>query len=206
MALHAARKELCRMLAEVNTMLNSVISLITHPGKKKKKTATNISQSEDMLDYLEREIVSFLSSITTVETSLRQSSEIADYIGVASDIERMGDHCESLHHLLSRRYDKKIDMTHAAQKELLKIADRVSEFIVLLQDKLNDPAKRITRQATACESAINKMRGKMRKGHIKRLSQQKHSVAGGLIYIDMLTHFERMGDHAYNIASALGPE
>ena len=46
----------------------------------------------------------------------------------------------------------------------------------------------------------------MRKEHIHRLRDGLCDVDSGLIFIDMLTSFEKIGDHAFNVAEMLAGE
>jgi len=57
--------------------------------------------------------------------------------------------------------------------------------------------------ATVIENRINELRFEMRRDHVSRLNEGICDVNSGLIFIDMLTSFEKMGDHAYNIAQGI---
>ena len=206
MALHAARAELGRMLEEVDSMLGRILMLVSSPDRKLGKVADAIRQSEETVDYLEKEITEYLVSVTRLETSMQQSHEITGLLHAVSDAERMGDHCESLVKLLNRRYDKKLEFSELASKEITEIGDRVSGFIKLLRDNLETPAGDVMQKARTIEQSINDMRKRMRKEHVERLKSGNCDVGTGLIFIDMLTSFEKMGDHSFNIAQMLGGE
>lgn len=203
MALHAARSELGRMLGEVETMLSRVLMLISAPDKKLGKVAEAVQMSEQTVDYLEKEITEYLVSVTRLETSMEQSQEIAGLLNAVGDVERIGDHCESILKLLARRYDKKLDLTDLAMKELNEIGDQVMEFLGLLKENLQDPDADVLPRARHVENRINGMRKAMRKGHVFRLQDGTCDVQSGLLFIDMLTSFEKMGDHSYNVAEML---
>jgi phosphate:Na+ symporter len=206
MALHAARQEILRMINEVESMLGRVLMLISSPEKKMSKVADAISSSEQVVDYLEKEIIEYLASVSRMEVSIEQSHEIAGYIGAVSDIERIGDHCESLHKLLVRRYDKKLKLSEDTIKNLVKIGDKVHAFINLIRDNLKESEQSIMVKARDFENSINEMRKKMRKEYIQGLNQGTCDVSSGIMTIDMLTSFEKMGDHAYNVAQMLAGE
>ncbi len=206
MALHAARGELGHMLEEVETMLSRVLMLVASPEKKLGKVADAVLLSEQKVDFLQKEITEYLVSVTRLETSLQQSQEITGMINTVSDVERMGDHCESLLKLLARRYDKKLDLSDRAIKELNEIGERVLEFLKLLRDNLQDPAADVLPRARHIENKINEMRRAMRKEHVVRLQDGSCDVLSGLLFIDMLTSFEKMGDHSYNVAEMLAGE
>ena len=43
----------------------------------------------------------------------------------------------------------------------------------------------------------------LREHHVDRLKQHKCSAKNGMIYLDLLTNLERIGDHAENIATSV---
>ncbi len=206
MALHAARSELLRMLEIVESMLINVRKLIASPDKKMSKVADEILASEQIVDMLEREISVYLVPVTRMDISFRQSQEVGGIINAVSDIERMGDHCEALLKLARRRYDKKLAPTEEAVKELNEIGDRVQGFLALLRENMFASSDLPMDKAHEFENSIDDMRKRSRKGHVARLNKQECSVNQGLIHIDMLTSFEKIGDHAFNVAQMLAGE
>ena len=206
MALHAARNEMKRMLEEVEGMLARVMELISSPDKKLGKVADQILASEQVVDLLEKEISEYLVPVTRMDTSYEQGQEIAGILNAVSDIERMGDHCEALLKLTRKRYDKKLPLTEAAMKDLLELGVRVQDFIDLLKENMFGAKHDLMARAREIEDSIDDMRKRIRKGHIARLNQQECNVSQGLIYIDMLTSFEKMGDHSFNVAQMLAGE
>ena len=50
------------------------------------------------------------------------------------------------------------------------------------------------------EQQIDDMTEALRQHHVDRLKQHKCSAKNGMIYLDILTNLERIGDHAENIA------
>jgi phosphate:Na+ symporter len=206
LALHAARSELKRMLDEVESMLGRLLMLISAPEKKLGAVAEAVRASEETVDNLEMEITEYLVAVTRVETSLEQSQEITGLLHAVGDAERMGDHCESILKLLARRYDKKLVLSDRAAKELTEIGDKVAEFLALLRENLIEPKGDVMPRARLIEDRINELRRQMRKGHVERLQDGSCEVLSGLLFIDMLTSFEKMGDHAYNIAEMIAGE
>jgi phosphate:Na+ symporter len=206
MALHAARSELKRMIEEVESMLSKVRQLIASPDKKMGRIADEILASEQVVDMLEREISEYLVSVTRMDTSLEQSHEIAGIIHAVSDVERMGDHCESLLKLARRRYDNKLEFSESASKELADLGERAQDFLGLIREHMFVSSERIMVKAREFEDSIDEMRKRARDGHIRRLNEQECSVNVGLVYIDMLTSFEKIGDHSFNVAQMLAGE
>jgi phosphate:Na+ symporter len=91
-------------------------------------------------------------------------------------------------------------------KDIMEIGHEVQDFIRMLVNHIFDASGDIMKQSIAYEDNINRLRKHIRKGHIKRLNAQTCSVQQGLIFIDMLTSFEKMGDHAFNVAEVFAGE
>ncbi len=202
-AIHAARSELNRMLEEVESMLQRVLMLISSPDKKLGKVAEAIAASEEIVDNLEKEITAYLVNVSRLEVSDRQSREIAGIINASHDLERIGDHCEVLLRLLRRAYDEKYQFSEEAINEAVEIGELVTQFIALLKKNVAAPSPELMTEARHLEDSVDEKRKVMRQGHIVRLREGKCEVEQGLIFIDMLTSFEKIGDHAFNVAEVL---
>ncbi len=53
------------------------------------------------------------------------------------------------------------------------------------------------------EDAIDDLERSLRNNHISRLHTGECAVKPGLIFIDMLHNFEKIGDHAFNVSEAI---
>jgi phosphate:Na+ symporter len=208
MALHAARNELKRMLEQVQLMLAAVLVIIKSADKKfNNKASEKILEQEHMVDMLEKEITEYLVSVARQETSFEQSHEITGIINAVSDIERMGDHCESLLKLARRLYDDKLKLTPGAIREIEEIGGQAGSFLKLLEKNIFVRNKaEVMPEAQKIEATIDDMRRRMRAGHVERLNDGRLAVSTGLVFIDMLTSFEKIGDHSYNVAQMLAGE
>ncbi len=50
---------------------------------------------------------------------------------------------------------------------------------------------------------IDKMERKFRKNHILRLNEGRCTAQSGMVFVDIVSNLERIGDHAVNIAEAI---
>jgi phosphate:Na+ symporter len=203
LAIQAARNELDRMFNEVEIMFDSVLEVISSPDKKMGKIAEAIQRSEGIVDMLEKEITEYLVSTSRHDISREQSHEIAGILQAVSDIERMGDHCESLLNLAIKKYEMNLPFSADAHTQIDEISGKVREFITLIRPYIIRPTRNFMEQADKVEDAIDMLEKKMRADHVSRLNEGKCIVQSGLVFIDMLTSFEKMGDHSYNVAQML---
>ena len=62
------------------------------------------------------------------------------------------------------------------------------------------------REILRLENAVDEKEKRLRKAHIKRLTKGKCTPEAGVLYSEVISGLERVGDHATNIAFALRPE
>ena len=203
MNLNQARLEIKRMMGIVLEMYEMVIDVFKNPNKKLGDVVEIIQTKENHTDLLEKEISNFLVKISQGKTTAEESSEISVFLHNVNDLERIADHCESILRLLRRKYDKNIKFSDRGKSHINEISDKVAEFLELIDENITKTSKNIMINADIIENRINELRKEMRKDHIKRLNEGVCDVPSGLIFIDMLTSFEKIGDHSYNIAEGI---
>lgn len=133
---------------------------------------------------------------------METSREINSLINIVNNTERIGDHAELIAKLVERKHRLKLAFTQQAEDDIKEIHKVVSEFLDLVIESIDNGRKDILPLAFALESRINEMEDTMREAHIHRLNSGICTVDAGLIFIDMLTSFEKIGDHCYNIVEA----
>ena len=57
--------------------------------------------------------------------------------------------------------------------------------------------------ANQAETIINNMRNKLRKDYLKKIQKGEFNIETGMIYINLIHSFEKVGDHIYNISEAI---
>ncbi len=206
LAIEESKRELARMADMVLGMLDSVMELFNKERKSPddyEKYAKKIGDMEIVVDGLEREITEFLVSVIRNTTSKDLSEEISEILNAVSNLERIGDHCEILLKQIRRIEENELSFTENATRDINKIAKRVRDQLELINDNITQRKTAIMSAANNVEGEINAMRHEMKKGHIDRLNRGVCDVNQGLIFIDMLNSFEKIGDHAYNIAQSI---
>ncbi|TNE51011.1 MAG: Na/Pi cotransporter family protein [Deltaproteobacteria bacterium] len=202
LALTAAHKELHRMSEHATEMFRSVMKLYRRYDQASKPLVERIEHCEDVLDNLEREIAQYLTEVSQHQLSAKSTKEVADLMNMAHNYEKIGDHCESLLRYLKRKYDNDVIFSKEGATQILELAQLVDEFLALIEANILAPTD-IMKGSNQLEKAIDKMRGELRDEHTQRLIKGECDVPAALIFIDMLTSFEKIGDHAFNIASYL---
>ncbi len=201
--LNQAMLEIRRMMGLAIEMYDLVINVFRNPDAKLGDVVESIEMKENTLDLLEKEISDFLVKISQNTISQEQSQAVSSKLHMVNDLERIGDHCENLLRLLRRKYESKLSFSETARGEVHEIASKVREFLQLLMDSFSPGQVNILPQAETIEDRIDEMRRSMRTRHVERLCTATCDVQSGLIFIDMLNNFEKIGDHALNIAQII---
>ena len=138
------------------------------------------------------------------DLSSEQSEKLPALIHAVNDVERIGDHAENLVELAQMKLDEKVKFSKKAAAETQKMYGLVDSMFAQTIEALrdNDPEKAFAVIET--EEKVNKLDKKLRNNHIDRLKSKKCKVPAGVIFLDMLTNFEKIGDHLTNIAQAVG--
>jgi len=105
--------------------------------------------------------------------------------------------------LQDRLNEHNLDFTDGARLEINGITVKAREMLMLINDNINSRKTNIMPNARALVTIINQMRSDLRLSHINRLTEGTCDIEQGLVFLDMLSSVEKIGDHAYNIAEAI---
>ena len=201
--INQARLETKRMVGIVVDMFDMVLDVFKNPQKKLGVVVEEIQKKENMTDILEKEISEYLVRVSQNNISQEQSYEISNLLHMVNDIERIGDHCENLLKLLRRKYDTKLEFSETAYQEIDEISSKVHDFLQLINNSIMASHANILTTADVIENRIDELRKELRQKHVTRLNEGACDVPSGLLFIDMLNSFEKIGDHAFNIAEEI---
>ena len=199
-ALGQARAEIIRMGEAVKIMYDDVINSISD---RKLKQLSKWRKSEDSLDNLQKEITQYLVQVMQKPILPEESKEIAALTRMTNNLERTGDEIENIAQLMEELIDQNLYISEGGMNDYKTISDEVRKFINYVVDAIKGDDKDIMPQAQEIENAINRMRDEMKGNHLMRLQSGACTVDPGLILVDMLTAFEKIGDFCYNIAQSV---
>lgn len=165
--------------------------------------AHDVFRIERVINSMEREIAGFLVKLSNTPLSEEQHFVVNGLFGTSHDIERVGDHADNLAELALYRVENKLDFSESAEGELRMLHERVlksyRESLLALQTGDVHIARRVVER----EGEIDHVQKTLRTSHIARMNRQQCSPGSGVIFLDILTNLERIGDHASKIAFAV---
>lgn len=201
--INRASLEIRHMSELVLEMFDMVMDVFRNPSDRLGAAVEEVGRMENAVDRLEKDISDFLVRVSQQKLSQEQSHSISAMLHMVNELERMGDHCESLLRYTRRKNDGGLEFSDQAMGQIDEIAGKVREFLVLLRDNIMAERPEVLPLAQVLEDRIDELRRDLKKGHIQRLNQGLCDVPSGLIFIDMLTSFEKIGDHAFNVAEGI---
>ena len=199
-AIVQARAEIVRMGEAVQLMYGDVIHSIED---RKLEELFKWRQREDIIDSLQKEIIQFLINVMQKRVSPEESKEIASLMRMANNLERAGDGVENIAELLEELIEGNLHLSEGGIHDYELISKKVEDFLNLIIEGIKAEDQEIMVRAQQLENDIDGMREDMRGNYIMRLQSGLCTVDPGLILVDMLTSFEKIGDFCYNVAQAV---
>jgi len=167
---------------------------------QQQKHAEMARQIEGALNNLDREITNYLISISSSNLSEAESAKHSALLDSVRDIERIGDHFENIIELIEYKTSNKINLTEHAHEDLHKMFDLTTLTVKQAVKALDLMDREEALVVLQKEEQIDKMERVFRKQHIIRMNEGLCSGSAGIVFVDIISNLERVGDHASNIA------
>ena len=164
------------------------------------KVAEKGHKTEEAINTIDEKLTRYLISLSGEALSQKESEVLTNILDSSRDLERIGDHAEALINLNDYLQRKNVQFSEAALEELAEIYHKTSEFV---KDALESVENNDFKKAQALierHEDINNMERVLRKTHIKRLNNGECSTQAGVNFIDIISHYTRVSDHAMNLA------
>ncbi|WP_195183698.1 Na/Pi cotransporter family protein [Streptococcus infantis] len=164
------------------------------------KVAEKGHKTEEAINTIDEKLTRYLISLSGEALSQKESEVLTNILDSSRDLERIGDHAEALLNLNDYLQRKNVQFSEAALEELAEIYLKTSDFV---KDALESVENNDLEKAQALierHEDINNMERVLRKTHIKRLNNGECSPQAGVNFIDIISHYTRVSDHAMNLA------
>ena len=193
------RNELHRMLEmarqNVDASFKAVLDKDTAPLER-------VEQRELYIDYLNKEISRYISRLIAIETNERGSKIVSCLFAISGNIERIGDHADNLAGYTKMLVRQNISFSQYAQEEVRRMRDvSIRAVSALLSGEAGQPEW--LAHVAQLEQIIDDMTDEFRRDQLARMRDGTCSDEACILYSELLTDFERIGDHVLNIAQEL---
>lgn len=161
-----------------------------------------ISGREAYLDYLDQEISKYIAKVIPLEMSAEDSRRVSGYFRIVENLERIGDHGMNIADHAAVIAKESVRLTGAAMKEVRIMKHLALDALHLLQESAGAPNEDMLVSVAKKEQQIDDMSRTFRDAQIQRMKEGACSAEAGILFSEMVTDFERIGDHALNIAES----
>lgn len=191
------RRELDRMAEIVKNNVNE--SFVTVLDGSSKRLA-EVEDTEETIDFLNKEISRYISDVIVYETNEHDSAQISAFFKISGNLERIGDHAMNISEYTKLMESKKIAFAPAAQEEIQKMQEVSRQAMQLICPLETITIERI-QEIAKFEQKIDDMTDLFRQNQLRRMRGGADESA--VLYSELLTDFERIGDHILNIGEAM---
>ncbi|MDR1018087.1 MAG: Na/Pi cotransporter family protein [Lachnospiraceae bacterium] len=196
-AVQAAFRETLRMGEVVKRALEKSKDLLF---TRNKEDIVLIKEDEHIVDKLCSGISDYVIKVSSLNISEAEHQTVAHLLQVLSDMERVSDYCENITEFTEHLIDKKLKFTEVASTQLKEMGEVINESYVLALECFEGNDKEIATKVIEKETRADDLEITIRSKHIKRLASGECDSEAGVVFLDALVCFERISDHARNIA------
>ena len=180
-------------LDNLNRAMNSLVTLDS-------EEIENVAEVEKNINFLNKTITDYLVKLTQSNIPIEDLQNIGAYFHVVNDIERIGDHATNIAETAQMRKEKDIEFSKEAFNEMAQMMDAVNLNLQYAIEMFSSRKMEHIEQVRETEDRIDNMEKEFQQNHVQRLTKNECTAEAGMLYSDILSGLERVGDHATNIA------
>lgn len=199
-AVSQIQSEVSHMLELARSNVSDAFDNILHWDSERFE---NVEKNEEYVDFLNAEISKYISALMSGEMTEQDAKTVSAYFKIIGNIERISDHAMNIAEyamLLNKKGYKADDEIYSEVEEM--------KYVTLDGLKLIDFSAGEMQQMTfvsvsMAEKNIDSLSEAYRSNQIERLRENKCSGDVSVVYSEMITDFERIGDHLLNIGELM---
>lgn len=199
-AVSQIRNEICHMielsLSNVKLSFENILSWSSDKTEQ-------VEKYEEYVDFLNAEISKYISSLMSCEMTEKDAQTISSFFKIIGNIERISDHAMNISEYAVLLNKKGHTVTDEAFAEIEEMKQAALSSIELLDFSKPSISHMTFVSISMAEKRIDSLSEAYRENQIDRLRENKCSGDISVIYSEMITDFERIGDHVLNIAELI---
>ena len=161
---------------------------------------SEIEQDEIYIDQFTDQTDRFLIGLSKAVETEWDDRQLDMLMQTVPSFERIGDYSTNLVELAERLQAENTSFSESAKKELTIICNAVDEILTITVDAFAKGDNEAAKAIEPLEETIDDMVMILKDRHTKRLKNGTCSISSGLVFMEALTHLERVSDHCSSIA------
>ncbi|MGD9497147.1 MAG: Na/Pi cotransporter family protein, partial [Armatimonadota bacterium] len=196
----ATLQELGRMARACRSMVRDCTEALLAPERA---DFDQLWGQDKAIDHLQESITEYLVALMEEDLPQHISRQLPAMLHVTNDFERVGDHCKNLIELAEERLQESLVWSDAAHATVREMAGMIDQMLELSVRAFAGGDGEIPARILDLEEAVNQATERGRAEHMERARAGICLALPGVIFLDTLMNYEKMGDHVRNVAHAL---
>ena len=204
-----------RMFETPSIALGNTVQEVVRMGEKARKSFTYAMEGlitrdskaidkafnyEKTVNTLHKSILDYLLKLSNTNINSDERIKADLLFHVVNDLERISDHAENIAEIDRLAVDGETKFSDIAKNEINEISDLLLKNINSAIEYIDTKNHDLYDEIEKTEEEVNMLVKQYRDEHMKRLSNGVCTVDSGILFLDLLTNFERISDHCSNIA------
>ena len=202
-AIQTADDEIIKMGQKAEAQVKLAMEAILESSKDK---AAKVEYEEETVDQMAGILTDFLIEINKLQLTEKQKEHVNNMFYTISDFERVGDHADNLAGFADYVVDKGIAFSPTGIEDIKMASKAAIETFRLAVSAKGTGSLEDVKGCRSEEEEVDNITDELREKHIERLSRGECEPQAGVIFLDILTNLERIGDHAVNVAGYVRDE
>ena len=162
--------------------------------------------NEETIDRMDKILTEYMIKLNNLSLNDEQHLMVKNMYYTISNLERIGDHSENLAELAQKRIDSSCAFSEQGLEELQKISDAAIKAVENAIEAREEKEMLKVRQTARWEEEVDNLEEELRERHMERLSNNECSLESGVLFLDAIANYERIADHAKNVAGYVKEE
>lgn len=173
---------------------------------KDESFCNEVFENEKKLNHLDQVLTEYLVKINNLSLNDSQHLVVKNLFYTIGDIERIGDHAENLAELTQVNMRNHAEFSEKGLEDLKRISSAALKAVEMAIESRETKELSQVRQTARCEEEVDGLEEELKELHMARLSNRECSTKSGVIFLDAVSNYERIADHARNIAGYVKEE
>lgn len=203
-SLFQAKEEITLYAKNTKDMFHKVTECLDLSAKDFEKPFENLVKMEDESDNVEVEIANYLTKVSESKLSTENSQRIRAMFKIVSEIESVADSSLNVAKAINRRNEQNVVFPAELSNKLKHMFTLVEETLNVMCINLAMEYKEVNaKKAYELEQAVNDYRTILKQEHLIAIEEKRYDYPTGILYNDMFSECEKIGDFAINVTQAI---
>lgn len=168
------------------------------------KEFDQLQKLEDESDQVEVDIANYLTKVSESKLSTENSQRVRAMFKVVTEIESVADSILNVAKAYYRKNEQNVEFPEELTNKIKHMFSLVNESVSIMCSNLMKEYTEVSaKKAYEIEQAINDYRTILKQEHLIAIEEKKYDYSTGILYNDIFSDCEKIGDYAINVTQAI---